>query len=337
MKKFSVKWNIKEIKQDKPVNVFSTFSCGGGSTLGYKRAGFRVIGNVEIDPAMNDIYVKNNKPEYNYLEDLRDFNKRQDLPKELYKLDILDGSPPCTSFSTAGIREEGWGKKKKFREGQKIQTLDDLFFVFLETVEKLKPKIVVAENVPGIIAGKAKGYANEIIKRFRKLGYAVQIFALNAAYMDVPQARHRVFFIANNQDYKKLKLNFKKPVIKFGEVRTEEGVEISDGVMKSLLLEAKKGETDIGKVAKRLTGETNKYFTQMIIQDDQVAPTIASGGSYYREADRKRLTDEDFRIIQTFPQDYNFKKNNVQYVCGMSVPPNMMANIAEEIWEQWLE
>lgn len=116
--------------------------------MGYKRAGFDVIGNNEIDPKINRLYVENNHPKYNYCEDLRAFNRRDDLPDELYHLDILDGSPPCTSFSTAGIREKGWGKAKKFREGQVRQTLDDLFFVFLDTVEKLNPKVVIAENVP---------------------------------------------------------------------------------------------------------------------------------------------------------------------------------------------
>lgn len=51
------KWNLSEIVQDKDVSVFSCFSCGGGSTMGYKKAGFRVLGNVELDPAINDIYI----------------------------------------------------------------------------------------------------------------------------------------------------------------------------------------------------------------------------------------------------------------------------------------
>ena len=87
--------------------------------MGYKRAGFEVIGNCEIDPRMNTVYVKNNHPKYNFLMDLREFNKKTDLPKELYNLDILDGSPPCSVFSTAGDREKAWGREKVFREGQK--------------------------------------------------------------------------------------------------------------------------------------------------------------------------------------------------------------------------
>lgn len=220
---FEWKWVLKDIKQDKNVKVFSCFSCGGGSSMGYKRAGFEVIGNCEIDPRMNAVYVKNNHPKYNYLMDLREFNKQTNLPDELYNLDILDGSPPCSTFSTAGSREKAWGKEKVFREGQKKQTLDDLFFVFLDTVEKLKPKIVVAENVTGLLKGNAKGYVNEIIKRFHNLGYDVQLFKLNAAKMNVPQKRERVFFIANNQGYNKLKLNFNEREILFRECRTANG------------------------------------------------------------------------------------------------------------------
>lgn len=137
---FDWKWYLKDIKQDKDVKVFSTFSCGGGSTMGYKRAGFKVLGNVEIDKKINEMYVKNFNPKYNFNMDLREFNLLENLPQELYQLDILDGSPPCSTFSMAGVREKAWGKEKRFREGQKLQTLDDLFFVFLDTVKKIKSK-----------------------------------------------------------------------------------------------------------------------------------------------------------------------------------------------------
>lgn len=184
---FTWKWSLQDIKQDKDVKVFSTFSCGGGSSMGYKRAGFKVLGNCEIDPKINEMYKKNHHPKYNYLMDLREFNKLDDLPDELYQLDILDGSPPCSTFSTAGDREGSWGKIKKFREGQKAQRLDDLFFIYLDTVEKLKPKISIAENVTGIIKGNAKGYCNEIIRRYHDIGYDVQLFKLNAAHSEISE------------------------------------------------------------------------------------------------------------------------------------------------------
>lgn len=339
MNRFSWKWNLSELEPDKDVKVFTTFSCGGGSSMGYKRAGFQVLGNVEIDPKINAMYCKNNHPKYNFCMDLREFNKLEDLPEELYHLDILDGSPPCTTFSMAGKREKTWGKEKKFREGQAMQTLDDLFFVFLDTVEKLKPKIVIAENVEGMINGNAKGYINMIAKRFREIGYDVQLFNLNSAFMDVPQARHRIFFVANNHGYPKIRLNFQYDPIRFKNVRSEVGAPFGkeDSVIKKLADMAQKGERRVADVAKRVAGTDKSYFTTRIIDDDNVAQTVTSAGYMIRLCDRMLCTDEDFRNMQSFPQDYDFCGNSVQYVCGMSVPPNMMANIAMEVYDQWLK
>lgn len=118
MNRFDWKWYLKDIKQDKPIKVFTTFSCGGGSSMGYKRAGFEVIGNVEIDPKMNAMYCKNHHPKYNYCMDLREFNKLEGIPDELIGIDILDGSPPCTSFSTAGLRDKRREKEIQRRTGR---------------------------------------------------------------------------------------------------------------------------------------------------------------------------------------------------------------------------
>lgn len=333
---FDWKWYLKDIKQDKDVSVFSLFSCGGGSSMGYKRVGFEVLGNVEIDPRMNKIYCKNLKPKYNFLMDVRDFNKQEDLPDELFHLDILDGSPPCTTFSEAGQREKTWGKEKRFAEGQKLQTLDDLFFIFLDTVEKLKPKIVIAENVRGLIKGNAKGYVNAIIKRFHEIGYDVQMFLLNAAFMDVPQSRERVFFIANNQGYPKLKLDFHGTPIPFGKVRTEHGKPfIKSGIYERLLKQATIKDKCLGDIRERLDGKSSG-FNHKIYHDENVANCLVSGSCSLRKCDNSYLSDGDFRNVASFPQDYDFGDGQAQYICGMCVPPNMMANIASEVYKQWI-
>ena len=330
------RWRLEDLKTDKPVKVFSTFSCGGGSTMGYKKAGFRVLGNVELDPAINAMYVKNHHPQYNYCMDLRDFNRIEELPEDLYHLDILDGSPPCSTFSMAGSREKAWGIEKQFREGQKMQTLDDLFFVFLDTVAKLKPKIVLAENVAGLVYGNAKGYVREILAQFRELGYDVQLFKLNAAFMDVPQKRERVFFIANRMGYPAIKLNFNHTTIQFRSVRTTQGKEVSPtSQLYSRLKLVKSGDRNMSTMMKRVYGK-NSNFSTVLVADNRVCNTVTSSGSFVRMADKKLFSDGDFINVQSFPQDYDFCGNSVQYVCGMSVPPNMMANIAMEVWKQWL-
>ena len=70
---------------------------------------------------MMKLYRRNHHPKYPYLMDIREFNQLQVYPEKLRHLDILDGSPPCSVFSTAGDREKAWGKEKEFREGQKKQ------------------------------------------------------------------------------------------------------------------------------------------------------------------------------------------------------------------------
>lgn len=110
------KWSMANDypKEKNGLKVFSCFACGGGSTMGYKLAGCDVIGCCEIDPKMNETYIKNHHPKHNYLMDIREFNKipDEDISEELFNLAILDGSPPCTTFSMAGDREDSWGKRR---------------------------------------------------------------------------------------------------------------------------------------------------------------------------------------------------------------------------------
>lgn len=331
--RFPWKWYLSDLDKVKKsgLKVFSCFSCGGGSSMGYKLAGYEVLGCCEIDPQMMECYKANNHPKYSYLMDIRDLTK-EDLPLDLFDIDVLDGSPPCSTFSMAGQREEGWNKEKVFREGQKHQRLDDLFFAFIDVAKFLKPKVVVAENVKGLIMKNAKGYVNEIVRGFNEAGYDVQIFLLNASRMGVPQERERVFFVCRRKDlnYPKMKIEFREPLITFGEVREPDGIELCDGIQKELLALRIPTDNKVSDISNRVRRK-NAGFTAPINRDDKPAKTITSGGSAFRMCDGKKMTKMDFVNCQTFPQDYDFCKSQPQYVCGMSVPPVMMANLAKEI------
>jgi DNA (cytosine-5)-methyltransferase 1 len=77
---FPWKWKLADL-DDRPKHghaVFSCFSCGGGSSMGYKLAGYTVIGNCEIDPDMMRVYKANHHPKYSFLMDIRDFVKLPD-------------------------------------------------------------------------------------------------------------------------------------------------------------------------------------------------------------------------------------------------------------------
>lgn len=225
--RFPYRWRLADgfpAKGVKPNGrtVFGTFVCGGGSAMGYKLAGFDYLGGVEIDPKVAAVYADNLKPRHLYVEDIREFNKREDLPAELYNLDILDGSPPCTLFSLnrGRKREDAWGKARKFGEGQAVQTLEDLPFVWCDTVAKLRPKVCLMENVEGLVKGGAKAYCSNIIWKLGRAGYDAQLFVLDAQNMGVPQRRRRVFIIGRRRDLSlpRLALDFREPVIPFGEI-----------------------------------------------------------------------------------------------------------------------
>lgn len=215
--------------------------------------------------------------------------------------------------------------------------MDDLFFTFIAIAGRLKPKVVVAENVKGLILGNAKGYVNEIIKGFKEIGYDVQLFLLNAASMGVPQSRERIFFIARRKDLCLLpvKMSFNEPQITFGEVRSEYGKKFTFSGCKYERLLKKRTPQDkcIGDIYKMLNGRMTG-FAIAINADNEPAQTVVAERRTYRGCDGLCTTDEDVRNASTFPQDYNFGKKSPIFICGMSVPPVMMANVAAQVAEQ---
>lgn len=317
-------------------NVFGTFICGGGSTMGYKLAGFNHLGGVEIDPPIADVYKTNHNPKHLYNLDIREFNKLENLPSELYNLDILDGSPPCSTFSMAGSREKAWGKEKVFREGQSKQSLDDLVFVYCDTIIKLQPKVFLLENVKGIIQGNAKVYSKNIVKKMTKAGYTVQVFCLNAASMGVPQKRERVFFIGfkNELKFQKLKLDFDEKAITFGEYKESEKTITHRESYIELWNKCKQGKSFATVHSK------GNYFGENKCSDIETPNTIIANqsGSYlWHSTEPRPLNKNEVCQTGTYPLDYNFKSIEPKYLIGMSVPPVMTAQIANQIKIQWLD
>lgn len=336
-------WNLTDLK-DIPKNgktVFSCFHCGGGSTMGYKLSGYEMLGGVEIDPEMMAIYRANHNPKHSYLMGVQDFWKipNDQLPKELFELDILDGSPPCSSFSMAGSREDAWGENKKFREGQAHQVLDDLFFDFIKIAKKLQPKIVVAENVKGLVMGKARGYVKQIFQKFNEAGYDVQLFLLNAAFMGVPQRRERTFFVARRKDLKltNLSMVFNEKTISLSDVvlkYEQNGKAIKDAKTLQIYNQTKPGQ-DFRSVAEKVFGKRcvlKQKINRLEPINTQTATTrlVSDLGPY-------EISDVAVIRAQSYPDDFNFLNQDPVYICGMSVPPYMMNRVSSAIYEQWLK
>lgn len=333
---FPIEWNLSD---DLKVpyhgkKVFGTFVCGGGSTMGYKLAGYEHLGGVEFTEHYSKIYKHNHKPKYFYLEDIRNFNKRTELPKELYELDLLDGSPPCAAFSTAGARERNWGKVKEY-EG-KMQVKDDLVYVYCETIEKLKPKVFLLENVSGLAKGNAKVYLKNVVQRLSK-EYNVQVFLLYAASMGIPQIRNRIFVIGHKKEYKlpELELNFKVPQVGFQVTKKYWNLDCPDKFIgKHTKDYALYFEIEVGGIHKIRFGRRKVHPEKpsyTILESD----SAASGGLWHHLYPRG-LNLEEVRMLCTFPKDYDFLDTNGISTMGRSVLPVMMANISNQIYLQWL-
>ena len=194
-------WRLGELDDVAPngLRAISLFAGCGGSSLGYRRAGYRVVFANEFVPIAADTY-KANCASYTVVDrkDIRGLDPEW-ITKHFGEIDLLDGSPPCASFSQAGKRSKDWGTAKLYSEGI-TQRTDDLFDEYARIVEGVKPRAFVAENVAGFSNGVAVGYARHILNRLRAAGYKVEARVLDACWLGVPQTRRRTYIVGVRDD-----------------------------------------------------------------------------------------------------------------------------------------
>lgn len=169
------------------MKVISTFSGCGGSSLGYKMAGCEVVAAVEWEDNAVAAYRANHPNTKMFHGDIAKVTGAQLMEATglgFGELDILDGSPPCQGFSTAGQRALNDPRNKLFQQQ-------------LRLIDELGAKHVVIENVSGMIKGKMKRVAGEIVRALKERGYRVAAGLLEAQYFGVGQARARVFFVGS--------------------------------------------------------------------------------------------------------------------------------------------
>jgi len=227
-----------------------------------------------------------------------------------------------------------------------------LFFDLIDLAKELQPKVVVAENVKGLLLGNAKQYVIDIYKAFDEAGYTCQHFLLNASKMGVPQKRERVFFIALRKDLApqfmesvdmftqlpKLELNFNEKEIPFKHVFEVDGVgeyKIPPSYLVAWNLRVN-GDSDLSCTMGREFNRPNSFFSSNYIYKDKVSNTITGGEKNILFDEPRGFSKNEICKIGSYPLDYNFLKVKTGYLVGMSVPPLMTGKIAEQIYKQWL-
>jgi len=323
-------------------NVISTFSGAGGSSLGYRMAGFRVLWVNEFMQKARDTY-KINASSSTVIngKDIRELDYTDilnEIKLDIGEIDILDGSPPCASFSTQGKRDKDWGKVKSYSKTK--QRTDDLFFEYIRLVKTLKPKVFVAENVSGLVKGRAKGYFLEILKEFKKCGYNVKVKLLKAHWLYVPQMRERIFFIGIRNDLNK-EPQFPKPKINMTKIRdvlpflnnnsmSDDDINwVKENTRMGQLWKYTKRGTNFQRAGLELFGKKGSYFGQYRVSPDKPCNTILTTPLYHWDLCRF-LTIPEIKLFSTFPEDYKLTgsfSDRFERI-GRAVPPFMMKEIA---------
>jgi DNA (cytosine-5)-methyltransferase 1 len=175
--------------EDAPT-VVSLFAGCGGSSLGYSMAGFRELLAVEWDDNAVETFRINFPDVPVYHGDIAKLSVEECLSLvglEPGQLDVLDGSPPCQGFSTAGKRQLDDPRNNLFRE-------------YVRLLRGLRPKVFVMENVSGMVKGKMKLVFAEAMRELKGSGYRVSARLMNAMYFHVPQSRQRLIFVGVRED-----------------------------------------------------------------------------------------------------------------------------------------
>ena len=341
---------MKEIEST-PYNgydVVSTFSGGGGSCLGYRMAGYHVIYANEFVEEAQKTYRANHKDTYLDCRDIRTVTPESILEltgKKKGEIDLFDGSPPCCAFSTAGKREKGWNKEREYSDGKK-QKIEDLFEEYIRLLNGLQPKTFVAENVSGMVKGKAIGYFKYYLSKMKSCGYNVEAKLLNAKWLGVPQARERIIFIGVRNDLNLLPV-FPKPLKYTVSLKEAFRNIYNDEEERTELLKNYECSA-VGRALRNIPKDppkptqSERYFNLCRASMHTPAPTITQCGGSAAGAchplEDRRFTIAELKRITSIPDDFILTGSYRQRWerLGRMVPPIMMKHIAETIAENIL-
>jgi len=329
--------------------VVSTFAGGGGSSTGYRMAGFRVAWANEYVPEARATYAANYPETPLDARDIRDVQAREILAAiglDQGELDVLDGSPPCASFSTAGARDKHWGQAHAYSTGE-AQVTDDLFFEYVRLLRGLQPRAFVAENVSGLVKGTAKGYFKDILAALTQAGYVVRSQVLDAAWLGVPQRRARLIFVGVRRDLAERGLAPAFPTpLAYQYTLLDALPELAEPDPPEVTASYSIERFAIGEAWKTTPyGESSERYFQLVrahphrpvntITAVASNPGAASVTHPYRP---RKFTREEIARLCSFPEDYVFPGTNENAIerMGRAVPPLMMRAVARVVETQIL-
>lgn len=286
--------------------VISTFAGTGGSSLGYKWAGFKELLAIDFDPHAVECFRLNFPEVPCWKRSVVDVSGKEILDFCKIKkgeLDVFDGSPPCQGFSTAGKREVN-------------DPRNDLFMHYWRLVDELQPKVFVMENVPGMVKGKMRGRFIEVMNTLKSGNYRVACKKMNSMWYGVPQSRERLIFIGIRKD-----LN-KKPVFPIPSKKIISVMDVCPEIKRI-------GNGQFKK-------ESGSSFGAFDHTSDGVSCTITKTPSMICEdihGKKRQPTIIEVKRLCSFPDDWKLGSNHSRAWnrLGNAVMPKFMQAIAESV------
>lgn len=323
------------------MKLISLFSGAGGLDLGFLKAGFEIVAANEYDKTIWATYEKN------HTTPLIKGDIRQISSDQFPKCDGIIGGPPCQSWSEAGA----------------LRGIEDargqLFYEFIRLLRDKQPLFFLAENVSGMMAKRHSEAVQNIIHHFEGagMGYDVHIEMLNANDFNVPQDRHRVFYIGFRKDLGITNFEFPLP-LNFKPKLSDAIKDLTDSVLPAL----EKNKTN-GDECKVLNHEyfTGSYSTIFMSRNrvrswDEPSFTIQASGRQAplhpqapkmlkveknkqifvpgKEELYRRLSVRECARIQTFPDDFEFVYTGLDTgykMIGNAVPIELAYHVAKQI------
>lgn len=300
-------------RKPEALTVISLFAGCGGSSLGYSMAGFRDLLAVEWNESAVQTFKLNFPGVPVWQGDVRHLSVEKCLQLasvEPGELDVLDGSPPCQGFSTAGKRKMGDERNQLYGE-------------FVRLLCGLRPRAFVMENVAGLVKGRMKLVFADITRALKEAGYETSCRLLNTAYFQVPQSRERLIWVGIRKDLVKRPTHPRAACCLISIRKALAGV-VPDRFRYCT------GKTLAHWKRARVGGSATRFFARKKL--DPLVPSNTQGAArpHYHWSEPREMALNERAILQSLPLQFRFvgSYDAVGRQIGNSVPPLFMRAIA---------
>ena len=334
-----------------PIRTLSLFSGAGGLDIGFSDIGFQIIESVEIEKEFCKTLELNSGKGKRFNEStVNSIDIRKYSAKHIQKIDFVIGGPPCQTFSAAGRRANG------------VLGINDergvLFREYVRLLKDLSPRGFLFENVYGIVGAQNGEAWSEILQSFSAIGYNLFYRILDAADYGVPQHRERLIIVGLKEGLFK----FPRPTHGPDSIDNQPFYTAKTAVEGVFSTERRESNQLRGRYARLLDnippGLNYSFYTEKMGHptpvfawrskfsdflykadpNEPVRTIKANGGAYTGPFhwDNRFFTYEEYKRLQTFPDDYNIcgNKQTATRQIGNSVPPQLARILAIAIRQQ---